>query len=186
MFKVCAAESKNAVHVALSDDDDYDENGRFWLDAEEEDEADFPYRFPTLRAGSRDAISTRAAQYLLRARGYKVVVDGVFGAQTKSAVKKFQDTTRSRVTSENGVLGEVEWNDLIILLRRGSKNKDAVRGLQSLLRARGFVVALDGGFGNQTQAAARRFQQSRNLGADGIAGYSTWCALLDGRILEVE
>lgn len=184
--KISAAQSSDSVRAAQSADDDYNENGSHWLDQDEEDEADFPYRFPTLHAGSRDAVSVRAAQYLLRSRGYKVVIDGVFGAQTKAAVKKFQDTKRSKATSADGVLGEVEWSDLIISLRRGNKKKDAVRALQSLLRARGFSIAIDGNFGNQTQATVRRFQQSRNLEVDGALGYSTWCALLDGRILEVD
>lgn len=73
-------------------------------------------------------------------------------------------------------------------LRHGNKNRDAVRALQSVLRARGFAVALDGVFGQQTDVAVRRFQKSRGLDEDGLVEkgeveYITWCALLDGRIL---
>ena len=63
------------------------------------------------------------------------------------------------------------------LVKRPS-NIFPVRPLQQLLRARGHTVTVDGIFGPQTEAALRAFQQSRGLGADGIAGLQTWSRLV--------
>lgn len=170
-----------------SQDDEYDENGRHWLDEFEEEELDTPYITPTLRAGSRDKTSVRAAQYLLRSQGYKIAVDGVFGAQTTAVVRRFRAAKKLPAGS---VVDEGVWSWLLVTVKRGSKNPNAVRALQSLLRARGFRVALDGVFGQETQTAVRRFQVSRGLHDDnlvmaGVVDYVTWSALLDGRILDL-
>lgn len=62
------------------------------------------------------------------------------------------------------------------ILKKGAKGS-AVKDLQKLLVARGFAVGIDGDFGSATDAALRRFQASRNLDADGIAGVKTLAAL---------
>lgn len=62
-------------------------------------------------------------------------------------------------------------------LRNGSRGPE-VAELQRLLIAHGFNPgAVDGIFGNQTEAAVRAFQRSRNLVVDGIVGVQTWTAL---------
>lgn len=43
-----------------------------------------------------------AAQAELQARGYKVRIDGVYGPQTRAAVKKFQRAKRLRVDGQLG------------------------------------------------------------------------------------
>lgn len=54
----------------------------------------------------------------------------------------------------------------------------AVTELQQLLQRAGVPTGpIDGDFGPMTQAAVRRFQTSRGLPADGIAGPRTWAAL---------
>ncbi len=40
------------------------------------------------------------------------------------------------------------------------------------------LQGIDGKFGPRTDAAARHFQESHHLGADGIVGPETWGALL--------
>lgn len=125
--------------------------------------------------GDRDEY-VRTMQYLLRARSYKVNVDGVFGAQTKSAVMKFQ---RSRGLKADGIVGGQTWKALFITVKRGSKG-DAVRALQNQLRASGYSdsVTVDGTFGKQTEQAVKEFQQSYEQKKDGIAGLQTWSSLL--------
>jgi peptidoglycan hydrolase-like protein with peptidoglycan-binding domain len=63
------------------------------------------------------------------------------------------------------------------VVRRGDV-EHPVRTLQHLLRAHGKHVAVDGIFGQQTEAAVRAFQGSRGLAADGIVGRHTWSALI--------
>lgn len=53
-----------------------------------------------------------------------------------------------------------------------------VMALQLLLIYRGANISADGIFGNNTEAAVRSFQASRNLGVDGIAGQNTLNALI--------
>jgi putative chitinase len=65
------------------------------------------------------------------------------------------------------------------VLRRGSRG-DAVARLQTLLRHRGFMLAIDGDFGAGTEVAVARFQHERSLTVDGIAGRDTWAALEKG------
>ena len=66
------------------------------------------------------------------------------------------------------------------VLKKGARG-DAVRQLQTLLLAAGFALpkyGADGIFGAETLAALTAFQTARGLAADGIAGETTWPALL--------
>jgi len=62
------------------------------------------------------------------------------------------------------------------VLRIGAEGKD-VETLQRLLNAQRIVLGVDGNFGRLTEAAVKRFQQSRMLVADGVVGPRTWTAL---------
>lgn len=62
-------------------------------------------------------------------------------------------------------------------LKQGSKG-DAVKGLQSALKARGYEFgAVDGVFGPATTEAVKQFQREFGLDADGIVGPNTWQGL---------
>lgn len=64
-------------------------------------------------------------------------------------------------------------------VRLGSRGA-AVSEAQRQLSARGLSVgAIDGVFGPRTDAAARQFQRSESLTADGIIGPVTWAALTE-------
>jgi peptidoglycan hydrolase-like protein with peptidoglycan-binding domain len=64
------------------------------------------------------------------------------------------------------------------LTGEGSRG-EAVVALQYLLTTRGFSPdGVDGTFGPNTRAALIRFQASRKLSADGVAGSQTWPALV--------
>jgi peptidoglycan hydrolase-like protein with peptidoglycan-binding domain len=53
-----------------------------------------------------------------------------------------------------------------------------VKTLQLLLRTRGQSIAVDGIFGPQTDAAAKAYQTSKGLPANGIVDVDTWKALI--------
>ncbi|RIX98811.1 peptidoglycan-binding protein [Aureimonas flava] len=62
------------------------------------------------------------------------------------------------------------------VLRRGSSD-EAVGELQSLLRGKGYALAIDNEFGAATELALFLFQREAGLAPDGIAGRKTWSAL---------
>jgi lysozyme family protein len=131
----------------------------------------------------------RTLQYLLRARGHTVVVDGIFGPLTEAAVRAFQQEKHLAV---DGVVGPITWAALIVTVRQGSQG-DAVRGVQEEFQFRNLSgdpskgLAVDGIFGPRTDAAVRGFQQALHadipsVTVDGIVGPVTWQALVSGML----
>ena len=129
-----------------------------------------------------------------------VSVDGIYGANTTAAVRRFQ--TFFGLTSD-GVVGQNTWNKLYEVynsiandllapnlrpgefpgtLRLGSTGR-AVRELQFYL----FIMSaydnavpsvnIDGIFGAQTEAAVKAYQRLAGLTVDGIVGRATWDSL---------
>lgn len=129
--------------------------------------------WPVLRLGSRGP-NVLAAQFLLRARGFRLAADGIYGPATRSAVIAFERKAGLPVT---GTVGAPEWPRLIITVRFGSRG-DAVRALQVELRKNAFAVTVDGIFGPRTLAAVKHAQADNALPVDGIAGPLTWTALV--------
>ncbi|MEV4702898.1 peptidoglycan-binding protein [Actinoplanes sp. NPDC049316] len=128
-------------------------------------------------------------QYLLRARGHSVAVDGIFGPKTDAAVRSFQ---RDAGLAVDGIVGPHTWSALIIQVRRGSEG-DAVRGVQEEFQFRNLSgdpskgLAVDGVFGPKTEAAVRGFQSALHadipsVTVDGIVGPMTWQALISGML----
>ena len=129
-----------------------------------------------------------AAQVALRARGlYPGPVDGIAGPLTRAAVIRFQ---ARRGLAADGLIGPRTRRALgtlgVPLLGRrelwaGRVGWD-VSSLEFRLRRFGLPSrAVDGRFDAATAAALRRFQRSRGLAADGVAGPQTFRALLRGR-----
>ncbi|MGG5257135.1 peptidoglycan-binding protein [Phycicoccus avicenniae] len=131
-----------------------------------------PIAWTTVRSGS-SGFRVTTAQYLLRARGQSLTVDGVFGSGTDSAVRAFQS---SRGLTADGIVGTNTWTALVVTVQSGSSG-DAVRAVQTCLSAKGFAVSVDGAFGSGTDSAVRSFQSSRKLVVDGVVGSDTWQAL---------
>ena len=129
-----------------------------------------------------------------------VTVDGVFGAATTAAVKRFQ--SYFGLTSD-GVVGRTTWQKLYEVyndiankllsanlrpgeypgvLRRGSTGT-AVRELQFYLYLMSAyetsipAVSIDGSFGAATEAAVRAYQRFAGLTVDGVVGRTTWSSL---------
>jgi peptidoglycan hydrolase-like protein with peptidoglycan-binding domain len=143
--------------------------------------------WPVVRSGDQ-AHPVPTLQYLLRAHGHTVTVDGIFGPATQSAVRAFQ---QQRHLTVDGVVGPATWAALVVTVKRGSTG-DAVRGVQEEFRYRDLSgepggLALDGIFGPETEAAVRGFQQALHTGiptvtVDGIVGPMTWQALVSGML----
>ena len=65
--------------------------------------------WPVVKSGS-NGHPIKTLQYLLRARGHTVAVDGVFGPNTEAAVKAFQ---ASHGVAADGIVGPVTWRALV-------------------------------------------------------------------------
>ena len=117
-----------------------------------------------LKIGSRGP-AVAAAQ-----RALGIPADGVFGRQTRRAVRTFQ---RAHGLHIDGVIGPVTRGAL------GTGTGSAGTGRQSVTMSlqRALGVAADGDYGPITRAAVRRYQASRGLEVDGVAGPQTLGAL---------
>ena len=144
--------------------------------------------WPLVRQGDQEH-PVQTLQYLLRAHGRNLTVDGIFGAGTDAAVRAFQ---QQRGLAVDGIVGPVTWSALIITVQQGSQG-DAVRGVQEEFQFRNLSgdpskgLAVDGVFGSETDAAVRGFQQALHLDiasvtVDGIVGPITWQALVSGML----
>ena len=134
-----------------------------------------PENFPLLKRGNRGE-SVVLLQYLLSGYGYRIGVDGTFGAETEKAVADFQNKNG---LSADGVVGRNTWRTLLVLpprpvLRRGSRGA-YVEYLQKKLES--FLIPvgeIDGIFGEATERGVKSFQEKNGLSADGIVGPLTW------------
>lgn len=150
-----------------------------------------------LQLGSRGD-QVRQLQRALNDRRYFVDVDGVYGIETQSAVRAFQQVNNLSpdgiygIATERALFGEISPLSATgiagfspyqavgagnrILSSRDSGSD--VRELQRLLRDEGYYFGdIDGRFGAETESAVRSFQLDRNLEVDGIVGQRTWNAL---------
>ncbi len=128
-------------------------------------------------------------QVALRSKGmYFGAIDGLGGPKTASGLRTFQRLARLPVTGELGPWTRAELGALgrPLVARRvlvqGTYGWD-VSSLQFLLARAGHLRLLDvdGHFGASTKAALVRFQRSRGLAADGVAGPATLTAFGHGR-----
>jgi peptidoglycan hydrolase-like protein with peptidoglycan-binding domain len=144
--------------------------------------------WPLVRQGDQHH-PVETLQYLLRARGHVLTVDGIFGSKTDAAVRAFQ---QQKGLAVDGIVGPATWSALIITVRPGSQG-DAVRGVQQEFQFRNLSgnpnqgLQVDGIFGSKTDAAVRAFQQALHLEipsvtVDGIVGPVTWQALVSGML----
>jgi murein DD-endopeptidase MepM/ murein hydrolase activator NlpD len=133
--------------------------------------------------GSRDA-GLAALQVALQSRGiYVGSIDGLKGPATTKAIKRFQ---RRAGLPADGVPGPKTRRALGAYgkhllgsrpLTRGAAGWD-VAALQFLLAWHGFSSAtIDGGLGEHTERALRRYQRWAGVKPDGVAGDTTYAAL---------
>jgi murein L,D-transpeptidase YcbB/YkuD len=143
--------------------------------------------WPLVRRGDK-AHPVPSLQYLLRARGHIVTVDGDFGPKTEAAVRAYQ---KEKNLAVDGIVGPQTWQALVITARRGDQG-DAVRAVQEEFQYRNLSgdpskgLQVDGIFGPKTETAVRDWQQllhdndEPGMAVDGIVGPMTWQSLISG------
>ena len=129
--------------------------------------------WPLVRPGASepDDFRVRPVQHLLRARGFDVTVDGVYGPETAEAVRQF--ALSQRAVDVDDVVGNLTWPALIVQVGPGDTG-DAVRAVQVLLPQ----LTVDGVYGSHTTSAVTKFQEQWGLATDGIVGPITWRTLV--------
>ena len=166
---------------------------------------DDPYVGRTLKLGSYGE-DVKAIQMKLLGSGYMTGnADGIYGALTKAAVKRFQkDYSALYGLKPDGVVGPKTWVAINTelsswgaeqthvtnyntyvggfnrVLRIGSHGND-VKKLQNALKDMGYYAGnIDGIYGTQTFYAVRMFQFYYGVdSADGVAGPQTFVRLQD-------
>jgi len=131
---------------------------------------------PTIRRGSRGDYVAYVQRYLC------VNADGIFGQNTEAAVRRYQAQQRLAV---DGIVGPNTWQRILSGLGGGSSGsrptiRRGSRGDDVVLVQRYLGVTADGIFGQNTEAAVRRYQTQQRLAVDGIVGPSTWQRILSG------
>lgn len=153
-------------------------------------------KYSLLSAGNEGA-AVKALQEALQELGfYGKNIDSKFGSGTTQAVKDFQQKNNLQVN------GSADAGTLVLLFEGTPKNSrgrnqqvktlppiagttirpgnrgDAVREVQEALQKLGFYKGkIDGVFGTGSQEAAKAFQKSARLNADGLIGDKTFAAL---------
>jgi len=138
-----------------------------------------------LNSGDRGSAVKTLQTKLNNLNYYNYNIDGIYGAITTGAVKKYQRTKDLKVDGIAGpeTLGSLFGNSSVHssnkLLKIGSRGQ-AVSNLQSKLHALGYYsYKVDGIYGSITANAVRSFQRVNGLAVDGIAGPATFGALSD-------
>ena len=140
-----------------------------------------------IRLGSQGSRVSQLQQDLKTLGYYSAQITGNVGSKTQAAIKKFQE--KNGLTAD-GIAGP----DTLALISKmvgsggsssgGSSSSrsglrlnatgDAVRALQQNLTTLGYYYGdITGHYGSLTEAAVRKFQQSRGMTADGVAGTKT-------------
>jgi peptidoglycan hydrolase-like protein with peptidoglycan-binding domain len=121
-----------------------------------------------------------AIQYLLRAEGYDLEADGIFGPITESAVIRFQ---LAEGLKGDGVFEDETFYALVEkhVLKMGDEGED-VRALQYLLTHRCWSgIAVDGVFGQATYDAVVNVQSIHVFFFHrGVVATETWHAIMRG------
>ena len=143
--------------------------------------------YPVVRRGDRGT-AVRTLQCLLHDDGYgPVVVDGVYGPQTRAAVTLVEDGFEGP-SPHPGRINNGFW---VLLLSRNLPESSlhkgqhgvAVTRLQRALRAAGGSVTVDGSFGAQTKRVVKAYQAAQDLPASGIVGERTRFFLKMGAVI---
>ena len=153
-------------------------------------EIELPYPGKIITMGSRGENVIRIQKRLIRL-GYNVPggADGQYGSGCREMIKKFQGDNGLEI---DGDVGENTWNTLFPLQNQKENSewpryyiaKGMSDGNVSIIQTRlsnlGYSIGpIDGIFGENTEAAIKKFQETNHLDIDGIVGRDTWNALFN-------
>lgn len=144
--------------------------------------------YPLLEPGAKGA-AVRALQCSLNDADYgPVLVDGVYGRQTRAAVTRVESGFEG-APPHPGRIDRGMWVLLIsrsmgtATLREGARGPE-VTTLQRALRAAGGRLAVDGVFGPQTTGVVKQFQKANSITVDGVVGEETYFFLKSGGVID--
>ncbi len=147
----------------------------------------------TMKRNDRGEDVRAAQQRLLFYGYYNGKLDGIFGAGTEAAVKRFQQNNPPLVV--DGKIGSRTYAMLFSdsanpydssdptytdTLKRGDQGDEVAKLQQRLLETYYYIGPCDGAFGSNVEAAVKSFQTSVGLSADGKVGPTTYGALFGG------
>ncbi|MCU1537512.1 MAG: N-acetylmuramyl-L-alanine amidase [Humibacillus sp.] len=143
--------------------------------------------YPVLSPGATGT-AVRALQCFLNDADYgPVLVDGIYGKQTRAAVTKVELGFEGPAPHP----GRIDAGMWVLLISRslgaqtltiGSSGHD-VTTLQRALRAAGGQLVVDGSFGKQTASVVKQFQKSNSITVDGVVGEQTSFFLKSGGVI---
>jgi peptidoglycan hydrolase-like protein with peptidoglycan-binding domain len=98
-------------------------------------------------------------------------MDGVFGAATDDAVRRFQ---LEQGLTQTGIVDGPTWTRLAVRLKRSARGPAVVALQRELNEKRSAGLTVDGIFGIRTRAAVVAFQKHAGLAATGTVDGATW------------
>ncbi|MGO4596988.1 peptidoglycan-binding domain-containing protein [Terrabacter sp. 2RAF25] len=140
--------------------------------------------YPVVSPGSKGPAVSALQCFLNDADFGPVAVDGVYGAQTREALRRVEATFEGPAPKPGRVDAGV-WVLIISrsmgseTLKQGAKGPE-VETLQRALRAAGGTITVDGTFGPETKKVVQRFQDANRIGEDGVVGDETLFLLKSG------
>ena len=102
-------------------------------------------------------------------------VDGVFGATTADAVRRFQNGHGLAAT---GIVDAATWSKLAVPLFQGIAGPAVFALQRELVEKRAAVLVVDGIFGSTTRTAVVAFQKHAGLAQTGAVDLATWRTLV--------
>lgn len=111
--------------------------------------------------------------------GFNIAVDNIAGKETfKALVMAYQTELNIQFNAGlvvDGILG-AKTRAAGVTVRKGAKG-NLTWVMQAMLRCKGYIIAVDGDFGNETEKVVRAFQRDARIGIDGVPGKATFAKL---------